>query len=129
MGRYARHDASERRTAFFGFQLSPTERAELVEAARQQGATPSAYARECLFRRSAAVVAATRRNPEAAAVKRELETLGEHLYRIGNNINQLAYQANSTGYIRSEDALQAALAELAQIDALVCRAVEKVIGQ
>jgi hypothetical protein len=32
MGRCARHDASERRTAYFGFQLSPTERAELEAA-------------------------------------------------------------------------------------------------
>jgi hypothetical protein len=102
MGRYARHDDAERRTAFFGFQLTPDERAELDAAARRQGATPSAYARECLFRRSAAIVAATRRNPEAAALLRELSA-------IGNNLNQLAHRANASGHVTSEDALLATL--------------------
>jgi hypothetical protein len=102
MGRYARHDASERRTAFLGIQLTPSERGELDAAAKKLGATPSAYARELLFRRSAAVVASTRRNPEAAALLRELSA-------IGNNLNQLAHRANAAGYVRSEDALLDAL--------------------
>lgn len=102
MGRYARNDASERRTAFLGIQLTPAEQAELKSAAARQGATPSAYAREMLFRRSAAIVAATRRNPEAAALMRELSA-------IGNNLNQLAHRANAAGYIRSEDDLLAIL--------------------
>jgi hypothetical protein len=102
MGRYARDDNAERRTAFLGLQLTPTEQAALRSAAARQGATPSAYAREMLFRRSAAVVAATRRNPEAAALLRELSALG-------NNLNQLAHRANSIGQIRSEEALLDAL--------------------
>lgn len=102
MGRYARHDATERRTAFLGIQLTPTERAALDAAAAQAGALPSSYAREMLFRRSAAVVAATRRHPQSAALMRELSA-------IGNNLNQLAHQANAAGYVRSEDALLAAL--------------------
>ncbi len=102
MGRYARSDATERRTAFIGIQLTPTERDELDAAAMRQGATVSAYTRECLFRRSAAIVAATRRNPEAAALMRELSA-------IGNNLNQIARQLNTTGEMRDPDAFDALL--------------------
>ena len=103
MGRYERHDASERRTAFLGIQLTPSERGALGAAAAMHGAPNlSTYARELLFRRSAVVVAATRRNPEAAALLRELSA-------IGNNLNQLAHRANAAGYIRSEDDLLAIL--------------------
>jgi hypothetical protein len=91
MSRYDRAYTGERRTEFVGLHLTPTERAELEDAAARQGApTLSTYARELLFRRSAAAVAATRRNPEAAALIRELSA-------IGNNLNQLMRHANSTG--------------------------------
>jgi hypothetical protein len=102
MARYARADATERRTAFIGIQLTPSERDELDAAATKQGATVSAYTRECLFRRSAAIVAATRRNPEAAALMRELSA-------IGNNLNQIARQLNTTGEMRDPAMLDAAL--------------------
>ncbi len=102
MGRYNRDHATERRTAFLGIQLTPTERSELNAAAARQGARPSAYAREVIFRRSAAIVAATRRNPEAAGLLRELSA-------IGNNLNQLAHRANTARQIKAETALLAAL--------------------
>ena len=103
LGRYARRDASERRTAFLGIQLTPSERGTLDAAAAKDGAPNlSTYARELIFRRTAAVVASTRRNPEAAALLRELSA-------IGNNLNQLAHRANAAGYIRSEDDLLALL--------------------
>lgn len=91
MARYERTFSGERRTDGLRVQLTPSERAELEADAAGQGAPNlSTYARELLFRRSAAVVAATRRNPEAKAL------LGE-LNAIGNNINQLARQANTNG--------------------------------
>jgi hypothetical protein len=102
MARYARADSSERRTVHLGVQLTPTEQAELADAARLQGARTSEYVRELLFRRSSAVVASTRRNPEAAALLRELSA-------IGNNLNQLAKRANETRRVGSEADLQAAL--------------------
>jgi hypothetical protein len=102
MGRYKRHDATERRTAFLGIQLTPTERGELDALAARQGAPPSTLARELIFRRSVAVVAATRRNPEAAALMRELSA-------IGNNLNQLAHRANEARQIEYKAALVAAL--------------------
>jgi hypothetical protein len=102
MGRYAQHDASERRTARLSVKLTPTEQQALAAHAASQGATPSTFARELIFRRSAAVVAATRRNPEAAELLRELSA-------IGNNLNQLAHRANETRRIASENALLVAL--------------------
>ncbi len=95
MARYERAYAGERRTEHVGFYVTPSERATLEAAAARQGATISAFAREQLFRRAAAVVAATRRNPEAAALMRELSA-------IGNNLNQLVRHANSTGELGPE---------------------------
>jgi len=90
MARYERTYEGERRTVHLGVQLTPSEQAELKTAAEQQGATLSAYVRELCLRRSQAVVAATRRNPEAKA-------LADELRAIGINLNQLARYANTTG--------------------------------
>jgi Bacterial mobilisation protein (MobC) len=101
MARYDKRYAGERRTYGLHLKLTPEERAALADAAKGQGApTLSAYARELLFRRSAAVVAATRRNPEAAALLRELRTNGLELSASGNNLNQIARVLNTTGELR-----------------------------
>ena len=91
MARYAKSDVSERRTAQLRAQLTPTERAELERAAEAAGTHLSQYVRELCLRRAgdAAVVAGTKRNPEARALAHELTA-------IGNNLNQLARIANST---------------------------------
>lgn len=102
MARLARSYAGERRSVHLGVQLTPTERDELEAAAARQGATISTYARELLFRRSAAVVAATRRNPEAKALMRELSA-------IGNNLNQIARHLNTTGDLRDWGELREAM--------------------
>jgi hypothetical protein len=113
MARYQRSYAGERRTEFVGIWMTPTERVELEAAAEQQGATLSQFSREMLFRRAAAVVAATRRNPEAAGLKREL-------HAIGNNVNQIAYQLNATGRLhRARD--------LDEIMELLKRAIRRVL--
>lgn len=127
MSRYAHNDKAERRTAFLGIQLTPSERAELDALAARLGARPSTYARELLFRRSAAVVAGTRRNPEAAALLPALTGLGEEISRVGNNLNQLAHRANSHGRITSEHALRDALSRWAQTEALVKQALARVL--
>src|SRR5215472_15135884 len=98
MARYEKTYRGERRTEFVGLHLTPSERAELDSAAALQGANVSDYSRELLFRRSAAVVAGTRRNPEAATLARELSALG-------NNLNQIARHANTTGELRDLDEL------------------------
>jgi len=102
MARYDRSYSGERRTEKVTVQLTPTERQELDEAATGQGAALSAYARELLFRRSAAVVAATRRNPEAAALAAELRA-------VGINLNQIAKHLNSTGGLRDFGELREAI--------------------
>jgi hypothetical protein len=91
MARYAKSDASERRTASLCLQLTPSERAKLENGAAEAGTPLSEYVRELCFRRSgdAPVVAGTKRNPEARALAYELNA-------IGNNLNQLAMVANST---------------------------------
>jgi hypothetical protein len=99
--RRRRRDPAMLRTVKTTVQLTPAERAELETAAASQGATLSVYARELLFRRAAAV-AATRRNPEAAALMHELSA-------IGNNLNQIARHLNSTGELRAYDDLPAVL--------------------
>jgi len=94
MARYERPYSGPRRTAPLRVQLTPDERDELEKAAQGQGAPNlSTYARELLFRRSGAVVAATKRNPEAKALAAELRA-------IGNNLNQLSRHLNSTGELR-----------------------------
>jgi hypothetical protein len=96
MGRYERRYTGERRTEFLGFYLTPSEWGELKEAAKGQGVENlSAFARELMFRRAAAVVAATRRNPEAKAI-------GDELRAVGINLNQLQRHANTTGELGPE---------------------------
>jgi hypothetical protein len=128
MSRYAHNDKVERRTAFLGIQLTPTERSELDAAAARLGARPSTYARELLFRRSAAVVAGTRRNPEAAALLPALTGLGEEISRVGNNLNQIAHRANAHGRITSQQAVLDALSQWAQTEALVKQVLARVLN-
>jgi|SRR5271155_594205 len=110
MARHKRTYAGERRTAGLRVQLTPGERDELQDAAKQHGAPNlSSYAREMLFRRSAAVVAATRRNPEAAALMRDLQLATRQLNGAGNNLNQIARELNTTGDLRDWRELRDAL--------------------
>jgi hypothetical protein len=104
MARRARTNSGERCTAFVGMWLTPSQHAELQHAAKLKGDCISTFARELLFRRAAAVVAATRRNPEAAALMRELNA-------IGNNLNQIARHLNISGELRAFDDLPAVLDE------------------
>lgn len=110
MARYERTYAGERRTEFIGMWVTPTERGELDAAAALQGARRSDYARELLFRRSAAVVAGTRRNPEAAAIMRALDAAADAENAIGNNLNQIARHLNTSGDLRDWGELRDALA-------------------
>jgi hypothetical protein len=92
MARTKQSDSGERFTAGCHLQLTPSQRQELGAAAAAQGARLSDYVREQLFRRGGKpiVAAGVRRNPEAKALLDELR-------RIGNNLNQVAHHANSTG--------------------------------
>jgi Bacterial mobilisation protein (MobC) len=101
MARYDKRYAGERRTEGLRVMLTPSERRELEEAVKGQGASKlSIFVRELLFRRAAAVVASTRRNPEAKAIMRALEAAAFELNAIGNNLNQIARALNTTGELR-----------------------------
>lgn len=109
-------------------QLTPSERIELEKDAVEQGAPNlSTYARELLFRRAAAVVAGTRRNPEAAGLMRELAQAGRALNAYGNNLNQIARHLNTTGDLRDWDQLREALVDFQQIAGDLKSAVSRVL--
>jgi hypothetical protein len=128
MARYERTYTGEKRTEFLGLQLTPSERRELEDAAKGQGApTLSAYARELLFRRSAAVVAATRRNPEAKAIMDALNGAAFELNAIGNNLNQIARHLNTAGELGAWDDLHAALDLFEKAEARHIAAVSRVL--
>ncbi|MBV8591992.1 MAG: plasmid mobilization relaxosome protein MobC [Acetobacteraceae bacterium] len=99
MARHKRTDNGERMTAFVGFYVTrPRVRRAQADAARQ-GASISDYARELLLRRSGtpATVAGARRDPQTIAIVRALDHAAFEASALGNNLNQLARHANTTG--------------------------------
>jgi uncharacterized protein (DUF1778 family) len=127
MARHKRTDVSDHLTARVGVKLTPRERKALEAAAKEQGASLSDYVRELLFRRSAAVVAGTRRNPEAAALMRALSLAGHELNANGNNLNQIARHLNTTGDLRDWGELREALGDFRQIADHLKSAVSRVL--
>jgi hypothetical protein len=99
--------AGERRTAHFGFQLTPSERADLERRAEERGMLLAEFVRACcLLNHAAGDTSATRpRMRDATAL------LGE-LGRVGNNLNQLARHANMSGSLPEETLLRDAITEL-----------------
>jgi mobilization protein NikA len=131
MARHKRSYTGERRTQHVGFYLTPSELAELDAAAAQQGATRSDYARELVFRRMAGpgAVAGTRRNPEAAAIMRSLNTAANENSANGNLMNQIARHLNTTeelGGFATE--LREALAVYERVAELHILALERVLA-
>jgi Bacterial mobilisation protein (MobC) len=128
MARHKRTYAGEHLTALVGVKMTPSERRELEEAAKGQGAPNlSTYARELLFRRSTAVVAATRRNPEAAAIMQELRVGGIALTNPGNNLNQIAKHWNTTGDLRDFRELRDAIEAVRAAADTIKRAAARVL--
>ena len=99
--------AGERRTAHFGFQLTPSERADLERRAEAQGMLLAEFVRACclLNHGSGDIPYSRPRMHDATAL------LGE-LGRVGNNLNQLARHANSTGCLPEAALLRDAITEL-----------------
>jgi hypothetical protein len=112
MPRYERNYTGEKRTEFLGFQLTPSERRQIEDAAREAGASLSQWARDLLLARSteAAMLRARRRNPEAKAIIDAMDTAGHELQAIGNNLNQITRHLNTTGELRDWPELREALA-------------------
>lgn len=98
--------SGERRTAFCGFQVTPTERAELEGRAAAAGLCLSDYLRRASLGAAAVdAKAIARRDPQKLALVNELS-------RLGNNLNQLAHRTNATGQVRIEEAALALLDEI-----------------
>jgi uncharacterized protein (DUF1778 family) len=131
MARYERSYKGERRTDDLHLKLTRSEREELEAAAKGQGAPNlSTFARELLFRRAAAVVAETRRNPEAKAIMQALNLAAFQLNAIGNNLNQISRALNATGELREHHQieLREALRLFEQGEAQHIAAIERVLA-
>lgn len=113
MGRYEKNYTGERRTEFIGFYVTPSERRQIEDAAKETGASLSEWARELLLARStqAAMLRVRRRNPEAKAIMDALRAAARELNASGNNLNQIARAYNATGAPPDMVTLYEALAE------------------
>ena len=117
MARYERGYTGERMTEFIGLHVTPSLRAKLQAAAEASGApTLNGFLNELLDNRATATLArAGRRNPDAAALARELRA-------IGINLNQVARFQNSTGERQRRPG------ELEELESLIkqafCRVIE-----
>lgn len=105
MPRHRKDYSGERRTAFVGFQVTPSERAGLEEAAKLAGTTLSQLSRELCLRRAPPTVAGVRRDPQLKAL------LGE-LTAIGNNLNQLSRMSNTMHSLPQMEELKATTDQL-----------------
>ena len=108
MARLQTNFSGERRSAHFGLQLTPSERAELERRAHTRGMLLAEFVRACCFVTEAPEAHTSRRRTRDATA---LALVGE-LGRVGNNLNQLAKHANQTGQIAEEVALNEAIADL-----------------
>jgi hypothetical protein len=116
MARRSKEDATERLTAFVGFQVTPAEKAELERRAKATGRLPSDFYRIVLLSDLKAPVPA---GIDPAAI-RELITAINH---VGNNHNQIAKHANERKALPPE--LDAALLAVSRE---IMAALEKVIA-
>lgn len=105
MACHKRAYTGERYTVKRTLQLTPSQAAQLDAWAKEQGATWSDIGRELMFRRlaMAATVAGVRRDPEAAAIMRDMLTAANQNSGCGNLMNQIARHANMTGEVRDGD--------------------------
>ena len=106
MARRPKGFSGERRSAFFGFQMTPTERRRLEEDAEAHGLLLAELVRLRLRLEGPA-----NDNRPRRAVPETVALVGD-LGRIGNNLNQLAYHANATGQLPEARLIADAIAEL-----------------
>jgi len=95
MGRRSPYDESERRTSCVTVMLSPSERAELDKRAAAADSRMSDYARAALLGYQVNV-----KNPVTERALSEL-------WAIGNNLNQIAKYANTTGQVAQDELIHA----------------------
>ena len=106
MARLKSSEQRERRTAFMGANVTPSEREEALRRASIMGRRLSDYLR---------LAALSDRFPDKAHAKLPPEVacmLAFELKRIGTNLNQLSHHANATGAMPDRVALDATLNEI-----------------
>jgi hypothetical protein len=105
MARHRRGYTGERYTDPITVKLTPSQRAAVTAEAEARGMLLSDLARAKLI---------GKRLPKAGVDPQTIRALTVQIAHIGNNLNQLARIANQTGRIRSEQAIDALMAEIAE---------------
>jgi hypothetical protein len=115
MARLRRGYKGERRTEFFGFQLTPTERHNLDSLAKQGGMPKSELIRFYLplgpESKPRQDIVGNDNKEWRRAEPWKVEAVAA-VNRVGNNINQLAHKANETGRVAELAVLREMMAEL-----------------
>ena len=104
LGQSARNNSNKKKSSsVITFRITDAEHQELKQLS--QGASVSAYIRECVFKEGTSKRKRQLRTPikDQTALAKALGLLGQS--RIPNNLNQLAYQANTGSLPMSEDTL------------------------
>jgi hypothetical protein len=96
----------ERRTAFAGTNLTPSERAEVERRAKMSGRRLSDFMRLVLLSDKPGAMPTPKLSGEVG------RQIAVELARVGNNLNQLAHHANATGSMPDRVALDAVLEEI-----------------
>jgi len=115
MARPRKRDAAERRTAFFGLQVTPAERAEIDRRAALSGLHGSEWGRRMLLSDERAPA------PGARDLAAAINALLVEFVRQGTNVNQMSRHCNE----HHEAPSHKLLAEMA---AMLSAAIAKVLA-
>jgi hypothetical protein len=114
MARPRKANQAEKRTAFLGFQVTPSERAEILRRAAETQRSPSDFCRIVLL--------SDRKAPAPLARdRREITELCVAISRVGNNQNQMTKLAHQLHALPQE-------AEYRRLADLIVAALEKVLA-
>ena len=105
MARRRKDDASERRTGFVGFFVTPTERAALDARAASIGSSLSEFIRIVTLS-DLKKPAPNARDPQS------IRALKVEISRVGTNLNQLAHIANEQRALPSQQELKEAIDQI-----------------
>lgn len=108
---------SSKRPPPFSLWLSKDERSEIESRANNAGLSMGGYCKSVIFNTKP-----SRRSRRPSPDKAELAKLLGEIGRVGNNLNQVAYQLNAHGSVELEE-LKDALADLAEMRTAIMTAL------